>query len=85
MPVTSERRFNYTVLFEPAEEGGYVAHVPALPGLWTQGETIAEARQMVKEAIAGYIEGLIKSGDPIPSDDTVREPYREVLQVDVSV
>lgn len=61
--VTSERRFQYTVLFEPAEEGGYIAHVPALPGLWTQGETLGEARQMVREAIAGYIEGLIKSGD----------------------
>ena len=80
-----EKRFNYTVFFEPAEEGGYVAHVPALPGLWTQGETLAEARDMVRQAIAGYIEGLLKSGDPIPADRSAKEPHREVLEVAVAV
>jgi predicted RNase H-like HicB family nuclease len=77
------RRFHYTVVFERAEEGGYVAHVPALPGLWTQGETLAETRAMVKEAILGYIEGLIKSGERIPLDSPLKKPRREVLEVAV--
>jgi len=36
--------YNYTVLFEPAEEGGYVVKCPALPGLVTEGDTLEEAR-----------------------------------------
>ena len=31
-------KYSYTVLFEPAEEGGYVAFCPALPGLITEGD-----------------------------------------------
>ena len=50
----SPRRYQYTAVFEPAEEGGVVVQVPALPGLWTQGETLAEARAMARDAIAGY-------------------------------
>lgn len=85
MAATSEKRCHYTVVFEPAEEGGYVAHVPALPGLWTQGETLTEAREMVKDAIAGYIEALLKSGDPVPTDDPRKETHEEVLEVAVSM
>jgi len=75
------RRVHYTVLFERAEEGGYVAHVPALPGLWTQGETLAETRAMVREAILGFIEGLVKPGEPIPPDGPPKKARREVLEV----
>ena len=64
--MNTQQRFQFTVLFEPAEEGGYTVHVPALPGLWTQGDTLEEAREMAREAIAGYIEGLVKTGEPIP-------------------
>jgi predicted RNase H-like HicB family nuclease len=77
------RRVHYTVIFERAEEGGYLAHVPALPGLWTQGETLAETRAVVKEAILGYIEGLLKAGEPIPPDVTPGRTRREVLEVAV--
>src|SRR5450756_3146155 len=38
--------YNYTVLFEPAEEGGFVATCPALPGLVTEGDTLEEAREI---------------------------------------
>lgn len=47
---------NYTVVFERAEEGGYVAFVPALPGCMTQGETFEETKENVKDAISGYLE-----------------------------
>ncbi len=33
------KEYEYTVIFEPAEEGGWLAHVPALNGLTTEGET----------------------------------------------
>jgi predicted RNase H-like HicB family nuclease len=62
----SAGRYEYTVLFEPAEEGGYVVSVPALPGLHTEGDTIDEARAMAEDAIRGYLECLIEDGEEIP-------------------
>jgi len=59
-------QYHYTVVFEPALEGGYIASVPALPGRVTEGDTIEEARAMVKDAIRGYIESLLKHGEEIP-------------------
>lgn len=63
--------YSYTVLFEPAEEGGYVAFCPALPGLVTEGDPYEEARERVTEAIEGYVESLIKDGEPIPPDKVI--------------
>jgi antitoxin HicB len=56
----------YTAVFEPAPEGGFIVTVPALPGLATEGDTIEEARAMVKDAIRGYLESLMKHGEEIP-------------------
>ena len=36
-----------------------------LPGLVTEGDTLEEARAMVKDAIRGYLESLIKHGEEI--------------------
>ncbi len=58
----------YTVFFEPAEEGGYVVHVPALPGCVTEGNTLEEAMEMVKDAISGYIASLKKHHEYIPEE-----------------
>ena len=52
--------YSYTVLFQPAEEGGFVVTCPALPGLVTEGDTLEEARVMAEDAIRGYIESLRK-------------------------
>lgn len=65
--------YRYTAVFEPADEGGYVVTVPALPGLVTEAETLTEARAMVKEAILGYLESLQKHGEEIPTE---HEPLR---------
>lgn len=56
----------YTVVFEPADEGGYVAIVPALPGCSTQGETFEETVEMVQDAIQGYIAVMKEQGQEIP-------------------
>lgn len=56
----------YTVVFEPADEGGYVAIVPALPGCATQGETFEETVEMVRDAIQGYLTVMKKQGQEIP-------------------
>ena len=40
---------------EQDESGYFVAEVPALPDCFSQGETIAEARENIKEAITGWL------------------------------
>jgi predicted RNase H-like HicB family nuclease len=59
--------YSFTVLFEPAAEGGYVVTCPALPGLVTEGDTLEEARNMARDAIRGYLESLRKDGAPGPA------------------
>ncbi len=58
----------YRILLTPEDEGGFSVSVPALPGCFTQGETIEEAIEMAKEAISVYIESLEQDGEPIPDD-----------------
>ena len=62
---------SYKVVFEPAEEGGYTAYVPSLPGCISEGETYEEAIKNIKEAIKGWIEVSRKFGDEIPPSDVI--------------
>jgi predicted RNase H-like HicB family nuclease len=66
MKKKESKTFSYSVFYEQAAEGGYVAFVPALPGCHTQGETLEETERNVKEAIAVYLESLAAHGDAIP-------------------
>jgi predicted RNase H-like HicB family nuclease len=58
---------SFTVVYESAEGGGYYAHVPALD-LTTEGRTLKEAKQMVRDAVAGYLEAAKLLRKPIPAD-----------------
>ncbi|GIV07187.1 MAG: hypothetical protein KatS3mg017_0389 [Fimbriimonadales bacterium] len=48
---------------EPSEEGGYTVYVPALPGCISEGDTIEQALQNIREAIALYLKPL--QGPPV--------------------
>jgi antitoxin HicB len=56
----------YTIVLEPAEEGGYNVIVPALPGCFTQGATFEEALAMAQDAIGLWLQLLADDGQPIP-------------------
>ena len=47
---------NFTVLIEQDEDGIYVAKVPDIPGCYTQGKTVQQAMERVKEAIQVCLE-----------------------------
>lgn len=49
------RKIKITAELIPAEEGGYVVYCPELD-ITTEGETIEEALEMIKDAASGYIE-----------------------------
>ena len=61
----------YTVILHSDETGGYWVEVPALPGCASQGETVEEALENVKDAIKLYLEVLREDGTPIPTDEEV--------------
>jgi len=50
----------YTGIFIPAEEGGYYAYCAEVRGANTQGETLAEAKVNLREAIALILESNAK-------------------------
>ena len=76
------RNLSYSVFYEQAPEGGYVAVVPALPGCHTQGEDLEETERNVKEAIALYVESLVAHGEAIPQE---RRSFQGRVTVPVSV
>lgn len=54
------------VVLEPSDEGGYTVYVPSLPGCISEGETVDEAMQNIREAIELYLE-------PVDDDFVGRE------------
>jgi predicted RNase H-like HicB family nuclease len=51
----------YTVVYQPIEDGWIMATIPELPGAVTQGRTMKEAREMIKEAVALLLESYRKN------------------------
>ncbi len=73
------KHYRYAIVLHPEpEEGGYSVTVPALPGCFTQGETVEECIERAKEAIALHIEGLIAHGLPVPEGEGA-----QVITIDV--
>jgi antitoxin HicB len=58
--------YDYKVIIEPDETGGYVVTCPSLQGCYSQGETIEEALGNIREAILLCIEDLEAEGEEIP-------------------
>jgi predicted RNase H-like HicB family nuclease len=48
----------FKVVLEPSDEGGYTVYVPALPGCISEGDTLEQALQNIREAIELYLEPL---------------------------
>lgn len=64
----TKKILEYTVIFEPAEEGGYVVSAPSIPGCVTQGETFEEAVTNIKDAMQGCLAVLKEEGEDIPQE-----------------
>ena len=59
---------NIKAVVHKAEEGGYWAEVPALPGCVTQAETMPELRRNLREAIEGWLEAGAPESAPNRED-----------------
>jgi predicted RNase H-like HicB family nuclease len=60
----------YTVIYERAEDSGWGAYVPDLPGLGVIGDTFEHADQLIRQGIVLHIQGLIEDGLPVPEPVT---------------
>jgi predicted RNase H-like HicB family nuclease len=61
-----EGYMRFKVILELQEEGGYTVYVPSLPGCVSQGDTIQEAMDNIKEAIELYLESFKERKLPLP-------------------
>ncbi|WP_082343677.1 toxin-antitoxin system HicB family antitoxin [Sulfobacillus thermosulfidooxidans] len=60
----------YRIEIYPAEEGGYVATIPDLPGCITQGETPEETLQRITDAKTAWILIALEQSIDIPMPST---------------
>ncbi|MBC2699801.1 MAG: type II toxin-antitoxin system HicB family antitoxin [ANME-2 cluster archaeon] len=51
-----QKLLNFTVLIEQDEDGIYIANVPDIPGCYTQGRTVEQAMERIREAIQVCLE-----------------------------
>ncbi len=63
------KEMEYTILVYKAEEGGFWAEVPALPGCYSQGETIEETMENAKEAIEAHLLALKEEREEVPTEE----------------
>jgi len=57
---------DYLVVFERASDGTIWARVPDLPGCYSNGETLDDAKLQIKDAIEFHIDGLKEEGLDVP-------------------
>jgi predicted RNase H-like HicB family nuclease len=57
----------YVVIYEQAEDGGWGAYLPDLPGVVALGRSREEAAERIKEALAAYVEDLEQRGESLPA------------------
>ena len=66
--------YRYTIILEHETDGGYHAYSPVLKGCHSQGDTLDEALQNMREGIEVYIESLEAHNEPIPQEDLLVKP-----------
>jgi predicted RNase H-like HicB family nuclease len=67
------KEIKFTAIYEKAEEGGYVGYVAELPGANTQGETLEEVRENLKEAVSLLLECYRAEAEKRLTDSATKE------------
>lgn len=73
------KRYNFTVLIEKDEEGGFIATVPELKGCHTQGDTMVELMANVREAIELCLQVQEKDGIDVFNTCFVESKHLELV------
>ncbi|HEX8714179.1 MAG TPA: type II toxin-antitoxin system HicB family antitoxin [Solirubrobacteraceae bacterium] len=57
---------DYLIIYEQAEDGGWGAHAPDVPGCVAAGESREEVEQLMREALPDHIALMREIGEPVP-------------------
>jgi antitoxin HicB len=64
------RFYNFEIVIEKeAEDEGYSAYSPSLPGCFSSGCTIEETKRNMREAIQQHVASLVAHGEPVPQNE----------------
>jgi predicted RNase H-like HicB family nuclease len=66
----------YVVVIERAEDGGWGAYLPDLPGVVALGASRAEVSELIREAVGAYAEEMAVLGralpEPVATSETIQ-------------
>ena len=74
-----KEELKYPIVIYPAEEGGYVAEVPALKGCLAQGETHAECLKELEKVQKLWLESARRNKQRIPTAAEVAANLRQMV------
>ena len=60
--------FEIVIEKEPEDEG-YYAYSPTLPGCFSNGRTIEQAKRNIREAVEQHLASLLAHAEPIPQNE----------------
>ena len=68
----------YLAVLEPGEDGSYSVSFPDLPGCFSYGDDLEDARRMSEEAASLHVYGMEQDGEKIPEPSrTLSKEYTE--------
>lgn len=66
------RYFTFEIVVEKEpEDDGYLAYRPTLPGCFSNGQTIEEAKRNTRDAIQQHVQSLLAHGESIPQNENL--------------
>jgi predicted RNase H-like HicB family nuclease len=57
------------VIEKEAEDEGYFAYTPNVPGCFSNGRTIEEAKRNIRQAIEQHLASMLAHRQPVPQND----------------
>jgi predicted RNase H-like HicB family nuclease len=80
--VSDVEQFELTAVFQPDEGGWFFAYLAEIPGVATQGRSLAEARMMLADALREYMLAIGQRQEP-PEEapDAERLPFAVTFDV----
>jgi predicted RNase H-like HicB family nuclease len=75
------KNIELTAIFEPADEGGYIAYIEEIAGINSQGETLEEAKENLADAINLMFEDTRQNFKKtfVPKRKTIRQTFSLTL------
>ena len=74
--------YRVPLVLAPQDEGGYTITSPILPGLVTEGDTLEQALENVRDALRATLELYEDTGKALPTG-LVQDPEAGVIQFDL--